>query len=133
MEYYLCSQEVIDHLTPEIVSLPFKSGYKHDHDLYYIASFESKDANDYYNEVIEPFNEKSRKYCDFWFRSCEPGFMDVSTIYLEDCYEYGIFKTIEIETGFTNETNRALVIANLANENSCDPIKLIELINNYGI
>ena len=128
MNYYLCSQEVITHLQPSEVSKPFKSGYAHDDDSYYVALLDEDETEKYYNEVIEPYNEKSRVHCDFWTRPCEPGTMDSSSITLEDCKEFGLFKAIEIALSLSTEKNRALVIGNLAHDFNCTPIEFIDLI-----
>lgn len=130
MEYYLCSQAVIDHLLPLEMSSAFKSGYSDEDDTkYYVARLDHTYGDAYYKKVIEPFNKHSNIHIDFWYRSCTPGTMDTETIRLKDCRKYGLFKIIEEETGLTTERNRAMVICNLADEMNCTPVEFINLLN----
>ena len=130
MDYILCSQAVIDHFKPTECSKPFRSGYDFDvDDAYYVAKIDVLEAETYYDTVIEPYNEKSRvNDIDFWFRTCNPGSMDDTKVTLKDCRKYGLFRAIEHATSLTNESNRAMVICNLAEKFNCTPIEFINKI-----
>jgi hypothetical protein len=130
MDYSLCSQAAIDHLQPAEVSTPFRSGYDHDTDLYYVALIDTKAAVRYYDKVIEPFNKKAKIHIDFWFRECSSGSMDVDEFDKEGLRRNGLFKEIENVIGLTTESNRAMTICNLADDFGLTPVELIDQIVN---
>ncbi|CCG99822.1 hypothetical protein FAES_1812 [Fibrella aestuarina BUZ 2] len=128
-EFYLCSATVIEHLQPKIVSKPFRSGYDSDKDTrYYVAQFDYQDAKSYYKGVIEPFNEKSRVHCNFWFRTCSRGHIDVSQITMTNCRRLGLFVAIEQAVNLTQPQNIAIAIGELADKFNCSPIEFINKI-----
>ncbi|RYC70696.1 hypothetical protein EQG79_00660 [Spirosoma sordidisoli] len=113
-------------MQPTQVSKPFRSGYHDDTDLYYVAELDHKIASKYYNKVIEPYNNKTRhNHIDFWYCICEPGSMDTSEFDCAEIAKVGLFYLIEDELNLTKETNRALVIGNLASDEGVDPITFI--------
>lgn len=129
VRYFLCSYSVIEHFPDCVRSIPFKSGYDFDvNDKYYIlatADFEKYEK--YYNEVIQPFNEKSNvDDIDFWLRECCTSQLDNAPKgCLTKCKTYGIFKAIENIYGLTNEKNRAFAIFKMAEYYGIDPIEFI--------
>lgn len=129
MNYFLCSAAVIEHMKPDEVSKPFKSGYEGDNDLHYVAVLDFQKVDDYYKTVIESFNEKSNvPDIDFWCRECVHGSMDASRMTLSGAKKLGLFVEIERKTDLTNERNRAMVIYNMAETFGCTPIELINKI-----
>ena len=107
VQYFLCSHSVEEHFPDCEKSIAFKSGYDFDGDeLYYIlATTDFEKIKKYYQEVIEPFNEKSNiSYIDFWLRECCSSLLDdAPNGCLAKCKKYGIFKAIENIYGLTNE------------------------------
>lgn len=70
MEYFLCSQAVIEHLQPTEVSSAINTGYENEAGYkYYVAKLDYTYGDAYYEKVIEPFNELSQVKLDFWYRS----------------------------------------------------------------
>jgi hypothetical protein len=128
MEYHLCSQAVIDHLTPQEVSKPIFTGYESRGGNYYVAFLDQEDAETYFDEVIDPYNEKSRVHLDFWFRPCDPGNFDVDEITQKACRTKGLFRAIEEGTGLTTEKNIALAICNLAEKFNCSPVEFVNKV-----
>lgn len=109
--------------------MPFQSGYSNESEVYYVAELDFKEVERYYQEVILPYNTKSRVAdIDFWYRECVPGYMDVSKITLKAARLKGLFIEIEAVLGLTNEKNRALTIYNLAQKFGCTPIELINKV-----
>jgi hypothetical protein len=51
--------------------------------------------------------------------------MDISKITLKGAKQKGLFVEIENKLNFTNETNRAMTIYNLAEKYNCTPIEFI--------
>lgn len=124
--YYLCSQAVIDFANPTEVSKPFKSGYEWDDDVYYVALIDFENVEKHYNEVIQPFNEKSAEPdIDFWCRECVSGTMEDALISLKKANEKGFFVEIENKLNLTNERNRAMIICNMAQNRGISPVELI--------
>ena len=128
--FYLCSKAVIEHFIDVEHSKPFKSGYKHDlDDEYYVALLNFDKVEEYFINVIEPFNVKNHNdIIDFWCRECVAGQMDVSKITLKGAKQNGLFVEIEQKLGLTNEKNRAMTIFNLSEKYNCTPIELINKI-----
>lgn len=127
--YFLCSQAVIDRFPEAERSKPFKSGYRDDDDKYYVALLDFEEADKHYREVVEPNNDdEDRNYIDYWLRGCAPGLMDISKIRLVRALKNGLFVEMEMKTGLTKETNRALMIYELAKKFNCTPIELINKI-----
>lgn len=130
LKYLLCSKPVIDIFTPAVYSKPFKSGYDFDKDeFYFVALLDCDAVEKYYNEIVEPFNEKSDEPdIDFWTRECCAGSMDVTKITIKNARKNGLFVEIERKLNLTNEKNRALVIHNLSAKYGLTPIELINKI-----
>jgi hypothetical protein len=130
-EYYLCSKAVIEHFPNLERSKPFKSGYEHDkEDEYYIVLTENFGAiSKYYDEVIQPFNQKSTiDDIDFWLRECCASQLDASSITKKECRELGVFVAIERELNLTNERNRAYAIFSISQAYGLTPIEFINKI-----
>lgn len=128
--YFLCSKALIEHFPEVEYSKPFKSGYNHDfEDEYYVAILNWPDIEGYWENIINPYNERSKVAdIDFWCRECVPGQMDVSKITLSECRLNGLFVEIEAKIGLTSEKNRAMTIFNLAEKFNCTPIQFINKI-----
>lgn len=124
MNYYLCSEEVINwaKLANEEISKPFKSGYKHDEDEnYYIAVLSDiEEVRAYYSTLPEPN--------DFWCREIVAGSMDVSKISVSGMRKRGVFNEIEEKIGLTAIRNIAMTLYNLSQKYNCTPIELINRI-----
>lgn len=128
IEYYLCSKAVTEHFPDLEKSKPFTSGYNGDKEEHYIVSTVNFELiKKYYDEVIEPYNEKSNVSIDFWIRCCCSSLLDASSITKKECRELGIFVAIENKLNLTNETNRAYAIFSMAETYGNTPI---EFINN---
>lgn len=129
--FFLCSEAVIEHFPNFEKSKPFKSGYDLDDDNYYIISTEHyKALLKYYDEVIEPFNEKSTvEDIDFWFRPCEQSFLsDCPKGAITRCRTVGVFRAIESFWNLTNESNRAFAIFKMAEYYGMNPIEFINRV-----
>jgi hypothetical protein len=125
MRYFLCSESVIAYASPNIISMPFKSGYSYDsHSDYFIAVIDFDKIQKHYNDM--PESEKG----DFWVRELIPGTMDVSKITLGILRVNGVFKGIEIKTGLTTGKNLAMAIHNLCEKFDCNPIEFIDKLYN---
>lgn len=129
VRYFLCSSDVIKHFPNSVRSIPFKSGYDYDkEDRYYILATQNfEEYEKYYNEVIEPFNQKSNvDDIDYWLRECcNNQLTDSPKGCLTKCKTYGIFYAIENIYGLTNEKNRAFAIFKMAEYYGIDPIEFV--------
>jgi hypothetical protein len=132
LRYYLCSAAVVEHFPNLKRSLPFDSGYDHDrNDVYYvIATDDFHNIERYYNEVIEPFNEKSTVAdIDFWLRECCDSQLDPSPIGCDvKCKRHGIFLAIEKMWNLSNESNRAFAIYKMAERCVLNPIGFVNRV-----
>lgn len=132
VQYFLCSAAVIEHFPRLKKSKPFKSGYEYDKDdVYFIVATENFDAiAKYYDEVIEPFNEKSTiKDIDFWLRECTNSKVEEAPKgCITKCKEYGVFGAIENIWNLTNEENRAFCIFRMSEYYGLNPIEFINKI-----
>lgn len=129
VRYFLCSSAVIDHFPNSVRSNPFKSGYDFDKEekYYILATMNFEEYEKYYDEVIEPFNQKSNvSDIDFWLRECcDSQVNQAPKGCLIKCKTLGIFKAIENVYGLTNEKNRAYAIFKMAEYYGIDPIKFV--------
>lgn len=125
--YYLCSKAVVDAMKPFEVSKPFKSGFKEDDDLYFIAWLNFDEVEKHFKEIVEPHNEAliTGTEIDFWSRECVPGTMDESKITLKSIKKKGLFLEISENLGLTTERNLAMTICNLAGQEGITPVKFI--------
>ena len=130
MEYYLCSNEVVNHFPDLEKSNSFKSGYDWDIDSdYFVISVDDyKPIDKYYKEVVEPYNEKSNCPIDFWLRPVCGSTLDSTQITLKQIRKIGLFLAIENELNLTKETNRAFAIYSLSQKYNCTPIDFINKI-----
>lgn len=130
-EYYLCSGAVIEHFPELEKSKIFKSGYEWDNDseYYVIATTDYKRIEKYFNEVIEPFNEKSNvPDIDFWLRPCCESLIDIDGLTKNICKEAGVIIAIERKIGLTAERNVAFAIYALAKKYNYSPIQFINRV-----
>jgi hypothetical protein len=129
VRYFLCSSAVIEHFPGCVRSIPFKSGYDFDGDdkYYILATTDFEKFEKYYNEVIQPYNEKSNvDDIDYWLRECCTSQLDnAPKDCLTKCKTYGIFKAIENIYGLTNEKNRAFAVFKMAEYYGIDPIEFV--------
>lgn len=130
LNYFFCSQAIVDQFKPQEVSKPFKSGFQMDGDTpHYIAWLDFDEVNKYYDEVIEPNNDDPEKEdIDFWCHEIVPGQMDVENIDLEQAQLMGLLWEIQFRTGLTKTNNQAMTICNLAEREGLNPIELINKI-----
>lgn len=128
-KFYLCSSAVIEHFQTLERSKPFKSGYDHDKDdVYYVIATENFDTiAKYYDEVIEPFNQKSTiDDIDFWLRECADSNVDNAPKgCITKCSIKGVFRTIENIWNLTSEKNRAFCIFRMSEYYGLTPIEFI--------
>lgn len=131
--YYFCSQAVVDQFKPELVSKPFKSGFKMDgENSHFIAWLNWDEVQKYHNEVVEPNNnDESKEDIDFWAWEIVPGQIDVEIIDLEQAYFFGLLWEIQHRTGLTKTCNQAMTIYNLAEREGVNPIELINKMLKY--
>ncbi|MBF7090470.1 hypothetical protein IUY40_02780 [Flavobacterium sp. ALJ2] len=131
--YYLCSKAVVETMKPFEVSKPFKSGFKDDDDLYFIAWLNFDEVEKHFKEIVEPHNESIQPHnialkietkIDFWVRECIPGTMDESKISLKNITKKGLFLEISEKSNLTGR-NQAMFICNLAAQEGMTPVKLI--------
>jgi hypothetical protein len=120
--YYLCSKMVIDLLKLTEVSKPFKGGYEHDTEDYYIAVFDFDKVEEQSN--ILPKEEQS----NFWCQELVEGTMDVSKIRMKSIKEKGFLIEIEDRIGLTSLPNVCMTLKGLSKRFNVTPI---ELVNKY--
>ena len=82
--YFLCSKAVVEPLKPTEVSNPFKSGYKGNEDVYFVAKIDYLEAAKQYKLVRDCQEE-------FWCREIVDDTMDIDDITLGGIKENGLF------------------------------------------
>lgn len=123
LNYFLCSNAVIEFAKPDEVSKPFKSGYSYDKDdSYFVAKIDFTSVELHFKTLTED------KQFNFWCHECVGGTMDVSKITMSGCRMNGLFFEIENKIGLTSEYNIAMTIKNLSERFNCTPIEFINKI-----
>lgn len=134
MSFFLCSEAVVQHFPDVIKSKPFKSGYVHEKDdNFYIIHISNQKFDmicEYYNTVIEPFNDNSRHTTiDFWLRECTDSQLEEpSKRCMQSCRDNGVFVTLFDLYGLSNESNQAFGIWKMANMYGLTPIEFINKV-----
>lgn len=119
--YYFCSQAVVDHFKPELVSKPFKSGFKIDGNTpHYVAWLDFDEIETHFNKLDEDAKQ------GFWCHEIVPGNIDISAVDLNRAKERGLLWEIQYRTGMTKTCNQAYCICNLADNEGVTPIELID-------
>lgn len=120
--YYLCSEAVINAFPELKHSKPFKSGFKDDSDIYYIAILDFDTIEDWYNKLGE--EEQDEVLC----QELVSGTMCVDDITLAGMRKNGIFWEIADKIFLTATRNQTMTLYNLSCKYFCTPIELINKI-----
>lgn len=132
LNYFLCSNEVVELFPQYAHSKPIESGYGYEFDKqvkYYVAKLDFDYISECYNNIIEPFeNTEADLSFDFWCEECVEGTMNVDTLTIHNMSSNGLFKQFENKLGLTTDKNRAMIIKNLAKKYNITPIEFIDKI-----